>query len=166
MFAFCSAIDIVGTDWQHKVNAMHRTRRHSTKPRARIQVLRCADEILKRRTQGESVTDIHGDLQDRAEIDVRLRVFTLWVGRLEDGELLTASPSASASATDRPTYGKRGGVSARNDQRRINGQQPDCPSESDPPSPTQEPKVARLGVPILPAPSSEPDCAALFGEKE
>ena len=56
-------------------------------------MLRCADEILKRRAQGESLTDIHGDLQDRAEIDIRLRAFSLWVGRLEDGALLSAAPT-------------------------------------------------------------------------
>ena len=145
---------------------MGRTTRHSTKPRARIQVLRCADEILKRRVQGESVTDIHGDLHDRAEIDVRLRVFTLWVSRLEDGALLNAAPNASAAATEGLKQGSNGGGLARDAQRRTNGQRSDRPSESNPPQSTQEPKIARLGVPILPAPSSEPDCEALFGEKE
>lgn len=77
---------------------MRRTPRHSTKPRARIQVLKCADEILKRRAQGESFTDIHSDLQDRAEVDVSLRVFTLWVGRLEDGTLLNAAPPEPAQS--------------------------------------------------------------------
>lgn len=56
-------------------------------------MLRCADEILKRRAQGESFTGIHGDLQERAEVDISLRVFTLWVGRLENGALLGVVPS-------------------------------------------------------------------------
>lgn len=139
---------------------MQRTPRHSTKPRARIQVLRCADEILKRRAQGESLTDIHSDLQDRAEIDIRLRAFTLWVGRLEDGALLSAAPTGELTrVTNTPEQ-------RRDVQRRSVTQRSDRSSGANTPRPPQEPKTARLGVPILPAPNSEPDCEALFGEKE
>ena len=139
---------------------MHRTRRHSTKPRARIQVLRCADEILKRRSEGESFTDIHVDLLERAEIDVRLRVFTLWVRRLEFGALVNVAP------TDERTRVNKDRGDTRNAKRRSSIQQSVHSSDSHQPHPSQEPRIARLGVPILPAPNSEPDCEALFGEKE
>ena len=139
---------------------MHRTPRHSTKPRARIQVLRCADEILKRRAQGESFTDIHVDLLERAEIDIRLRVFTLWVSRLEVDDLSNALP------TDDLTRVNKNRGDARDAKRRPAIQQSVRTSESNPPQPSQEPRIARLGVPILPAPNSEPDCEALFGDKE
>jgi len=104
--------------------------------------------------------------------DVRLRVFTLWVGRLEDGALLIAAPSASvapraaATPTDELTRRNNDRSNGRDAQRRSVMQRPDHPAESNPPPPTQEPRTARLGVPILPAPNSEPDCEALFGEKE
>lgn len=136
---------------------MHCTRRHSTKPRARIQVLRCADEILKRRSEGESFTDIHVDLLERAEIDIRLRVFTLWVNRMEDAGLpprndLTRGNSDCARLQDALP---RSGV-------RSSERSPEPKSARS----SQEPRIARLGVPILPAPNSEPDCEALFGKKE
>lgn len=136
---------------------MHRTRRHSTKPRARIQVLRCADEILKRRAQGESFTDIHVDLLERAEIDIRLRVFTLWVSRMEEGGL---------SPLDDLTRGNNDSVRLKDAHRRSGVRQSERSSEPKPARPSQEPRTARLGVSILPAPNSEPDCEALFGEKE
>jgi len=139
---------------------MLQTPRHSTKPRARIQVLRCADEILKRRAQGESLTDIHGDLQERAEIDIRLRAFSLWVGRLEDGALLSAVPTGELTRVNNNREQRQDA------QHRSVTQRSDRSSGPNDPRSPQEPKPARLGVPILPAPSSEPDCEALFGEKE
>ena len=136
---------------------MHRIRRHSTKPRARIQVLRCADEILKRRSEGESFTDIHVDLLERAEIDIRLRVFTLWVSRMEEGGL---------PPLDNLTRGNNDCAHLQDAQRRPGVRQSERSSESKSARSSEEPRIARLGVPILPAPNSEPDCEALFGEKK
>lgn len=148
---------------------MHRTPRHSTKPRARIQVLRCAEEILKRRAQGESFTCIHGDLVERTEIDISLRAFTLWVGRLEGGALFNAAlrtPATQTVPTGEAARGNHDRSHGRDAQRRSAIQRNDRSSESNAPNTPREPKFARLGVPILPAPNSEPDCEALFGEKE
>ena len=145
----------------------------------RIEAVRYADEVLKRRSSGESLAWIYSDLAERKDVAVSYSAFTRWVKKLELGKLQVAGqtrqshncadPDSSITGraigeahTDVPSA-HTGGKAKR--YGRVTGSQEHPYGGSQQPM-HQHPKHARLGVPILPAPNSDPDCDALFGSEE
>lgn len=145
----------------------------------RIEAVRYADEVLERRSAGESLAWIYSDLAERRAVAVSYSAFTRWVKKLELGKLQSTnqprvrrnSVEPDSSDADRtmggvnaPVSSAESGGETTHDARPAGLQ---SPASGGPRRPVQQhPKHARLGVPILPAPNSDPDCDALFGSEE
>lgn len=150
--------------------------RHRT---GRIEAVRYADEVLKRRSEGESLAWIYSDLAERGDVAVSYSAFTRWVKKLELGKLQLpgklplginsfepVSPIANRAFGEAPapmSPAGSGGETKRNPSP-TGSQEPARGGSRHPVQ--QHPRHARLGVPILPAPNSDPDCDALFGSEE
>jgi len=98
---------------------------------------------------------IYGDLKERGALSLTYNTFARWVGRIESG-LLTA-----------PTIQRERRSSTQRRSRSKNTPTQAVPSEhGNSESRPAEPKYIRMTDPIPPAPDSEPDLKALFGENE
>ena len=123
--------------------------------KGQVETFRCANEIGKRRAAGESVRWIYGDLKERGALSITYNTFARWVGRIESGLL-----NAPAIQPERPR-------STQGRSRSTNLPTQAMPSErGDSEYRPAEPKYIRMTDPIPPAPDSEPDLKALFGENE
>lgn len=127
---------------------------------ARAEFVAVAFDVVQQRRAGRSVIAIHTDLSDRSKITMPYRTFVRWLKRMEQGTL--GLPDVPSGAMHKHVAASRGqGV---RDQSAPGSQA--MALESSIQSPRRQPISARLGVPILPAPNSEPDCHALFGDEE
>jgi len=127
---------------------------------ARAEFVAVASDVVQQRRAGRSVVAIHTDLSDRSKITMPYRTFVRWLKRMELGAL--GLPGIPSREMHQHVTANRGpGI---RDQSGPGSQAMawDNPIQS----PQRQPKSARLGVPILPAPNSEPDCNALFGDEE
>ena len=67
----------------------------------RIEAVRYADEVLKRRSSGESLAWIYSDLAERKDVAVSYSAFTRWVKKLELGKLqVTGQTRQSRNCAD------------------------------------------------------------------
>lgn len=123
--------------------------------KGRVETFRCVGEIGERRAAGESLRWIYGDLKERGELSVTYNTFARWVGRIESARL-------SAPAVQQERRG-----STKDRSRSTNSSPQAVPSKhGDSEGRPSEPKYIRMTDPIPPAPNSEPDLKALFGENE
>lgn len=139
------------------------SKKHRT---GRIEAVRYAGEVSKRRSAGESLAWIYSDLAERGDVAVSYSAFTRWVKKLELGMLQRmGQPQHSSDFIEpRPSNAGRAGGEAIRDSGPTESQDQVSGGSHQPAR--QHPKHARLGVPILPAPNSDPDCDALFGREE
>lgn len=127
---------------------------------ARAEFVAVAFDVVQQRRAGRSVVAIHTDLSDRSKITMPYRTFVRWLKRMEQGTL---------GFPDVPIGAMHKHVAASRDQGALeqSGLKSKAMPQGGPTQPPQrQPESARLGVPILPAPNSEPDCHALFGDEE
>lgn len=113
---------------------------------AKAQVIRCADEILRRIRAGESVTAIHEDLTGRGEIAMTRRTLSNWVKRIAAEPSMV--PSERTAPRSRMPAGRKLGP-------REGGKDESDPSDAqhDPPDLYRTGSgtvVARLGVAVPP----------------
>ena len=80
--------------------------------KGRIEALQYAEEVIRRRGAGESLSWIYGDLVERGEVTVSYSSFARWVQKTDSGELRTPTrmnaPSALDTSTASPTGSQSG----------------------------------------------------------
>ena len=123
--------------------------------KGRVETLRCAGVISERRAAGESVRWIYGDLVERGELSITYNTFARWVGRIESG-LLNAPAVRQGRRRSMPAC-------SRSTSALTNTAPSECSDAQGRPA---GPKYIRMTDPVPPAPDSEPDLKALFGENE